>query len=560
MKQPAVIVLCIAAVAVLVMPAQTGMLQPAPVQENTDTNAGEGNGNTPAAQVDEGTEYWALMAAVGIYKNNPDMNRPSMLEEVARFQNMLPVSEHWSEDHLKVITRENATVANIIKGFRWLDKHEDEDDISLVYLTTHGFPILWDLPPFDEEDGMDEALATYKGFLPFENPWSWEPLANPFAIMTDDMFNVLFNRLESEGLGVIVDSCHSGGFDDNFSLAWHPQHVDMAMEFASELRGTNRIVVTSVPEKDTSYGSYFAHYLIEGMQGNADSDSDGMVSLEEAFYYAEDIIERNTGMDPQIFDDYPGDLVLTEVEMPPRTPEQPDGTVVGNVSTTYSYTTVTTDPEGHDVCYHVDWGDGTTEWTNMQPSGMPVTLQHSWEEEGTYRITIQAEDEQGARSDRSQALAVTMAAAGHTVDQRQVEEWWGFLVNDTRWCAQSFVPSISGLAKIELGTMAWRPDRTVTISVRESLDGPDLTSIERTLSAGSYETVWTGFNLPDIDVTPGKTYYIIYGSDISGWGTGWTVGGNDPYLDGAFYTSSDGGQTWKQWDDYDADACFVTYG
>ncbi len=565
MKKHVMILLCIAATAVLALPVQTTLLQPAPRWKNTDA-AGDLEGEeeddaaAPATER-EGTEYWALMVAVGVYKNNPDMDRPSMLEEVARFREMLPVSEHWSRDHIKVITRENATVTNIVKGFQWLDEHEDEDDVSLVYLTTHGFPILWDLPPFDEDDGMDEALATYKGFLPFENPWSWEPLANPFAIMTDDMFNVMFNRLESSGLGVIVDSCHSGGFDDNFSLARQPSRVDMAREFAGELRGTNRIVVTSVPEEKTSYGSIFAHYLIEGMKGYADSDGDGMVSLEEAFHYTEDVYEQqDIGMDPQIFDDYPGELTLTEVEMPPTTPDQPDGTTVGNVSTIYSYTAVATDPEGHDIRYHVSWGDGTTEWTELQPSGQPVTLQHAWQQEGTYRVTIQAEDERGARSERSDTLAVTMAAPGHTVDQRQVQEWWGFLVNETRWCAQSFVPEISSLAKIELGTMAWQPDRTVTISIRESLDGPDLTSVDRTLSGESYETRWTGFDLPDIQVTPGTTYYIVYSSDMGGWGTGWAVGGDDPYPNGAFYTSADGGQTWKQRDDYNADACFVTYG
>jgi hypothetical protein len=558
MKKQLTVLLCIAMVMVLAVPVQTGLQQPdaeraaGQTGENMDDTGGDTSG-------DDGTEYWALMVAVGVYQNNPDMDRPSMLEEVARFREMLPVSDHWSEDHLRVITRENATVPNIVRGFQWLDEQEDEDDVCLVYLTTHGFPILWDLPPFDEEDGMDEALATYRGFLPFENPWSWEPLANPFAIMTDDMFNVMFNRLETGALGVIVDSCHSGGFDDNFSLARHPRSVDMATQFAGELRGGNRVVVTSVPEEDTSYGSYFAHYLIEGMQGYADSDGNGMVSLEEAFYYAEDIIEAETGMDPQMFDDYPGELLLTEVEMPPSAPEQPDGTVVGNVSTGYRYTTVASDPEGHEIRYHVDWGDGTAETTRLRPSGEPVTLEHAWNREGTYRVSVQAEDERGARSNRSPTLTVTMAA-GHTVDQRQVEEWWGFLVNDTRWCAQSFTPDISSLAKVELGAMASQPDRTITVSIRETLDGPDLTSVERTISGEGWETMWTGFDLPDIEVTPGKKYYIVYGSDMPGWGTGWAVGGDDPYPAGAFYTSGDGGQTWEQRDDYSADACFVTYG
>ncbi|RLF47888.1 MAG: hypothetical protein DRN10_03300, partial [Thermoplasmata archaeon] len=140
-----------------------------------DTQLKEIRGNESAGGniAGSGTEYWALIVAVGVYANNPDMDRPSMLVESEKLRKMLPVSSNWNESHIKVIEGENATVPNIIEGFRWLDKMEDEDDISLIYLTTHGFPILFDLPPFDEADGMDEALATYRGFLPFPNPWSW---------------------------------------------------------------------------------------------------------------------------------------------------------------------------------------------------------------------------------------------------------------------------------------------------------------------------------------------------------------------------------------------------
>jgi len=112
----------------------------------------------------QGTEYWALLVAVGVYADDPEQNRPLMLVEVDDFYNEILKSEVWSEDHIKVIKAEDATVANIISGFRWLDKMEDEDDISVVYLTTHGGPLGFDLPPFDEEDKTDEILSSYWSF------------------------------------------------------------------------------------------------------------------------------------------------------------------------------------------------------------------------------------------------------------------------------------------------------------------------------------------------------------------------------------------------------------
>ena len=254
-------------------------------------------------------EYWALLVAVGVYYQVPDMNRPSMLNEVASFEQVLGSSSNWDKDHIKVIKAEDATVLNICKGFKWLDNNEDENDFSLIYLTTHGFPHFWDRPPFDEADHRDEALATYYGFLPYDNPFRWEYLSNPFGIILDDQFNYWFNSLESQGVGVIVDSCHSGGFNDYYKIGMDTEYnSDFARELGLELQGQNRIVVTSVPEEDVSYGSYFSHHLIQGLQWFADSNHDNIVTMEEAFYYAEKKVEQQTNMDPQIFDNYPGEL------------------------------------------------------------------------------------------------------------------------------------------------------------------------------------------------------------------------------------------------------------
>ena len=264
--------------------------------------------------LDDDVEYWALLVAVGVYRDNPSMDRPTMLQEVQRFEQVFGFSENWDESHIKIITKEEATVINILDGFRWLDEMEDENDVCLIYLTTHGFPLWFDRPPFDENDGRDEALATYTGFFPFNpiDPNRWEPMTNPFGIITDDQFNRCFNRLESKGVGVIVDSCHSGGFNDykSVNVNLRDSYID---KFASSIQGQNRIVVTSVPEADLSYGSRFSHNLIDGLYGYADYNHDNKVTLEEAFYYSEAIVEDTTGMNPQIFDNYPGELVIIEL-------------------------------------------------------------------------------------------------------------------------------------------------------------------------------------------------------------------------------------------------------
>ena len=64
------------------------------------------------------------------------------------------------------------------------------------------------------------------------------------------------------------------------------------------------------------------------------------------------------------------------------------------VSTNYKFNAV--DPEGNDVSYFVDWGDGTTsDWTVYSASGIDVTISHTWAKKGDYTITAKAKDSFG---------------------------------------------------------------------------------------------------------------------------------------------------------------------
>ncbi|GAG88018.1 unnamed protein product, partial [marine sediment metagenome] len=53
----------------------------------------------------------------------------------------------------------------------------------------------------------------------------------------------------------------------------------------------------------------------------------------------------------------------------------------------------------HDVRFIIDWGDGENETTSFTGSGTDKTAYHSWSEEGTYILTVKAEDEYGAIGD-----------------------------------------------------------------------------------------------------------------------------------------------------------------
>lgn len=84
------------------------------------------------------------------------------------------------------------------------------------------------------------------------------------------------------------------------------------------------------------------------------------------------------------------------------------GEISGNVGVSYEYTFVTTDPDGDDVYYYTDWGDGTTSgWLGPHQSGAQVSTTHSWSEQGTYTVKVKAKDIHYAESDWGY-LEVTM--------------------------------------------------------------------------------------------------------------------------------------------------------
>jgi len=94
---------------------------------------------------------------------------------------------------------------------------------------------------------------------------------------------------------------------------------------------------------------------------------------------------------------------------PPEQPQRPSGKTSGNAGSTYLYSTVTTDVEGDQVFYMWDWGDGNfSDWLGPFASGVTSTAQHSWTTKGTYSIQVKAKDINGAESNWSEPLAVTM--------------------------------------------------------------------------------------------------------------------------------------------------------
>ncbi len=58
----------------------------------------------------------------------------------------------------------------------------------------------------------------------------------------------------------------------------------------------------------------------------------------------------------------------------------------------------TNDPDLNPVKFFIDWGDGSTEWTNDFASGENVYISHHYQKIDNYKIKTKAQDTSGAES------------------------------------------------------------------------------------------------------------------------------------------------------------------
>ncbi|MEM0466236.1 MAG: PQQ-binding-like beta-propeller repeat protein [Candidatus Thermoplasmatota archaeon] len=92
--------------------------------------------------------------------------------------------------------------------------------------------------------------------------------------------------------------------------------------------------------------------------------------------------------------------------LPPEQPDQPNGPTVGLPDVNYTFSTVSSDPEGQNILYYWDWGDDTWTWVGPLSSGEQVIVNHSWDTVGTYSIRIYAVDILHKKSTWSEPLTI----------------------------------------------------------------------------------------------------------------------------------------------------------
>jgi len=98
--------------------------------------------------------------------------------------------------------------------------------------------------------------------------------------------------------------------------------------------------------------------------------------------------------------------------LPSNPPTQPtlSGRTLGVMNVSYTYTALSTDPDGDQIYYIFYWGDGTNSgWLGPYASGQQGSAQHAWTHNGVYLVKAKARDVYFSGSPWSIPLSVNIS-------------------------------------------------------------------------------------------------------------------------------------------------------
>jgi len=193
------------------------------------------------------------------------------------FARVLKDAEIGAFDEVKVVVNESS--ASVIEVIDEFFDQKKPDDLLVLYFSGHGV--------------RDELGALY---LAVKN--TIRTRLRSTAIKSDYIRDAM-DQSRSKRQVLILDCCNSGAFPQGTKA-----ELGGSMGMTKAFQGYGRFVLTASDatqfawEGDKVIGetdnSLFTHFLVKGLEGEADSDGDGRITVDELYDYTYDQISRVT--------------------------------------------------------------------------------------------------------------------------------------------------------------------------------------------------------------------------------------------------------------------------
>ena len=190
---------------------------------------------------------------------------------------------NYNNSNVFMLLDANATRDHIIKVLKQqFAKSTDADEIIFAY-SGHGF---------------DGGLSTYN---------------NDEVLFCSEVQNIMLNSKARRKMMYIM-ACHSGTF-----VKKHGSSNDQRRQYNKK---SNVLLFLSSKTDESSWentameNSYFFHYLLMGLEGQADKNNDNKVTARELFNYVAPRVEIISGnkQHPVMWGKFPDDMVIVNVK------------------------------------------------------------------------------------------------------------------------------------------------------------------------------------------------------------------------------------------------------
>ncbi|MFO7894528.1 MAG: caspase family protein [Longimicrobiales bacterium] len=247
--------------------------------------ARDGAGNTRTAfaspRIDE---RWAVVIGIGDYDDGliPDLDYAD--DDARAIHDFLrsDAAGPFDEDHILLLTDEQATGAAMREAMFVFLQQADWDDLVVIYFAGHGAPDPNrpdNLYLFPVDTDIDALAST--GFP------MW------------DVKTALRRQISAERVVVIADACHSAGTGGSETDA---QGNPIGGSFDDLFTPSRRLTLTAADVNELSFedarwgGGHgvFTHHILQGLNGDADADGNGIVTFVEVASFVKGGVSQAT--------------------------------------------------------------------------------------------------------------------------------------------------------------------------------------------------------------------------------------------------------------------------
>ncbi len=239
---------------------------------------------------DDEVKIWAVIVGVSSYAHLPSLKYTD--DDAYQIYAFLKSPEGGAlpNEQIRLLIDENATRQNILAGMNDVLLKADENDVVLMYYSGHGLPGMFFPIDFD---GYNNNLSHHE-------------------VME------VFNNSNAKHKLCIVDACHSGSLLSSRS-PFNQQLKEFYKEY-EEKKGGTAMIMSSKSEEVSLESSglrqgIFSHFLIRGLNGEADTNGNNTVTIDELFHFVSKGVRDYTrnAQQPTIAGNYDGNIPISIV-------------------------------------------------------------------------------------------------------------------------------------------------------------------------------------------------------------------------------------------------------